>query len=213
MRLSNASLGTLVPPLVPKPLSVFQKFHLSMSTVDSSTHGINSVDVIINGAGAESAQQNLTGNQLPMWGMPRPDFFPPDFRLPQYLQWMSQYDAMVKPSGGGGYAKNFQKKDTTYQERQQRRTQSNSGSDRSHSDSHRDNSYRGDKSSGGNHPPVEVVMVYLIEITPTLRDNRLIEEIDVITSQNHLVLTETNAQQVPMIARTENAIVLNRPLV
>ena len=160
LRLSNASLGTLVPQFVPKPLSVsqqfrpvidlIQKFHLSMSTVDSSTHGINSVDVIINGAGAGSAQQNLTGNQLPMWGMPRPDFFSPDFRLPQYLNWMSQYDAAVKPPGNGGYAKKFQKKDMTYQERQQqRRTQSNSGSDRSRSDSHRDNSYRGDKSSRG----------------------------------------------------------------
>jgi len=158
MRLSHASLGTLVPPFVPKPPSVsqqfrpvidlIQKFHLSMSTIDSSTHGINSVDVIINGAGAGSAQQNLTGNQLPMWGMPRTDFFPPDFRLPQYLQWMSQYDATAKPSGGGGYTKKFQTKDTTHQKRQQRRT-SNSESDRSRSDSYRDNSYRGDKSSRG----------------------------------------------------------------
>jgi hypothetical protein len=66
---------------------------------------------------------------------------------------------------------------------------------------------------GGNHPPVEIVMVYLVEITRILRDNRLIEGIDVITSQHHLVLTETNVQQTPTIALTESVIVLNRPLV
>jgi hypothetical protein len=66
---------------------------------------------------------------------------------------------------------------------------------------------------GGNHPPVEIVMVYLIEINQTLTDNRLIEGIDVITSQHHLALTETNVQQTPTIALTESAIARNRPLV
>ena len=64
---------------------------------------------------------------------------------------------------------------------------------------------------GGNHLPVEIVMVYLIEINQTLTDNRLIEGIDVSTSPHHLVLTETNVQQTQMIALTESAIVLNRP--
>ena len=89
LRVSNNSLGVLVQPVAPRPLSVsvqfrpvidlIQKFHLSMSTVDSSTQGINSVDVIINGGGAGASQQSLTGNQIPMWGMPRPDFLSPDF--------------------------------------------------------------------------------------------------------------------------------------
>ena len=170
LRVSSTSLGTLVAPLVIKPVSVsvqfrpvidlIQKFHLSMSSVDSGAHPVNSVDVIINGAGAGSAQQNLTGNPMAMWGMPRPDqmsmygmpradFFSPDFRLPQHLQWMSQLNTAVKPSGNGGYTKQYQKKDNDYRGRRLDRTQSNSGSDKSRNDRSRDNSSRGDKSSRG----------------------------------------------------------------
>jgi hypothetical protein len=131
LRVSSTSLGTLVAPLVIKPVSVsvqfrpvidlIQKFHLSMSSVDSGAHPVNSVDVIINGAGDGSAQQNLTGNPMAMWGMPRPDqmsmygmpradFFSPDFRLPAYLQWMSQFDTTLKSPGNGGYMKQVQRK-------------------------------------------------------------------------------------------------------
>ena len=129
-----------------------------MSSVGSGAHPVNSVDVIINGAGARSAQQNLTGNQMAMWGMPRPDqmsmygmpradFFSPDFRLPQHLQWMSQLNTAVKPSGNGGYTKQYQKKDNDYRGRRLDRTQSNSGSDKSRNDRSRDNSSRGEFSS------------------------------------------------------------------
>ena len=157
LRVSNTSLGVLVQPVAPRPLSVsvqfrpvidlIQKFHLSMSTLDSSTHGLNSVDVIINGGGAGASQQSLAGNQSPMWGMPRPDFLSPDFRLPAYLQWMSQFDTTLKSPGNGGYMKQVQRKDDNYQRRQ---TGRNFQPSNSRNERRSDNSHRGAKSSRGD---------------------------------------------------------------
>jgi hypothetical protein len=157
LRVSNTSLGVLVQPVAPRPLSVsvqfrpvidlIQKFHLSMSTLDSSTHGLNSVDVIINGGGAGASQQSLAGNQIPMWGMPRPDFLSPDFRLPAYLQWMSQFDTTLKSPGNGGYMKQVQRKDDNYQRRQ---TTRNVQPSNPRNNRRSDNPYRGAKSSRGD---------------------------------------------------------------
>jgi hypothetical protein len=144
LRVSNASLGVLTQPAPPRALTVsvqfrpvidlIQKFYLSVSTVDTSAHSVNSVDVIINGGGAGSSQQPLTGNQIPMWGMPRPDFFP------QYLQWMNQVNSPVKPSGGNSGVNRQSSFNDDYRSRRHPRNKTFNGPER-----------RGDKSSRGFH--------------------------------------------------------------
>jgi len=154
LRVSNASLGLLTQPPPPPVLSVsvqfrpvidlIQKFSLSVSTVDASAHSVNSVDVIINGGGAGSSQQSLAGNQIPMWGMPRPEFFPPDFRLPQYLQWMTQINSPIKPPSGNGGINRQSPFNDDYRSRRHPRRPFNGAERRG------DTSSRGDKSSRGD---------------------------------------------------------------
>ena len=148
LRVSSLSLGVLVPPFRPRPPSVsvqfrpvidlIQKFHLSVSSLDASA-SLNSVDVIINGGGAGSSQQSLTGNQSPMWGMP------PDFRLPQYLQWMAQMHSPVKPSGGNAGTNRQSRFDDDYRGRRHPRNKTPNSVER-----RGDTSSRGDKSSRGD---------------------------------------------------------------
>ena len=150
-RVSSHSLGVLVPPFRPRPPSVsvqfrpvidlIQKFHLSVSSLDTSA-SLNSVDVIINGGGAGSSQQSLTGNQFPMWGVP------PDFRLPQYLQWMTQINSPAKPPGGNGGANRQSRFDDDYRGRRHPRNKTpNSVERRGYSSSRGDKSSRGDSSN------------------------------------------------------------------
>jgi len=112
--------------------------------VDASAHSVNSVDVIINGGGAGSSQQSLAGNQIPMWGMPRPEFFPPDFRLPQYLQWMTQINSPIKPPSGNGGINRQSPFNDDYRSRRHPRRPFNGAERRG------DTSSRGDKSSRGD---------------------------------------------------------------